>query len=330
MRRWTARLLALTVVLGVLAVDAEVRADPLPSWNETTSKAQILSFIDQVTDPASPDYVTPAERIAVFDNDGTLWGEKPFYFQLFFAVDKLKELAEQDPAIVNSPAREAAIAGDFEALFAGGEEALLDVIFASHADISVDDFTADVREWLATARHPVTGRRYDGMVYQPMLELLSALRDNGFSTWIVSGGGIHFIRAFADDVYGIPPEQVIGSTVKTVYEVVDGVPVIMKTPAIGFIDDKAGKPVAIDAHIGRRPIFAGGNSDGDFEMLEYVTSGEGPRFGLLIHHTDAARESAYDRDSSVGRLDRGLDEAGERGWLVVDMAEDWAAIYPGP
>jgi hypothetical protein len=304
-------------------------ADPLPSWNDTESKASIIEFVEAVTDPASGDYVTASDRIAVFDNDGTLWSEQPLYFQLIFAVDRLRELAETDPSILTSDTLKAAAAGDLKTALAGGEEALLEIIMVSHSGLSVDAYTLSVSEWLDTARHPTTGLAYSSMIYQPMLELLSYLRDEGFATYIVSGGGIHFMRAFAEDVYGIPPEQVIGSAGKTSYQVVDGVPLIMKDPGIAFIDDKAGKPVAIDSKIGKRPIFVGGNSDGDFEMLEWSTAGEGPRFGLIVHHTDAEREWAYDRDSKIGRLDRGLDEAAGRGWLLVDMAKDWATVYPG-
>ena len=304
-------------------------ADPLPSWENGAAKAKIVGFVEAVTDPASGDYVTPPDRIAVFDNDGTLWSEQPLYFQLFFAVERLRALAAADPSILTSDTLKAAAAGDLKTALAGGEEALLEIIAVSHSDVTVEEFIALTRAWLETARHPETGMAYSDMVYQPMLELLSYLRDEGFSTYIVSGGGIHFMRAFAEQVYGVPPENVIGSTGKSSYQVVDGVPSIIKDPGIAFIDDKAGKPVAIDTKIGKRPILAGGNSDGDFEMLEWSTSGEGPRFGLIVHHTDAEREWAYDRDSHIGRLDRGLDEAARRGWLLVDMARDWKTVYPG-
>ncbi len=282
-----------------------------------------------MTDPASDTYVTPADRVAVFDNDGTLWAEQPVYFQLFFALDRLAALAEADPSILTSDTLKAAAEGNLEAALAGGEEALLEIVTASHSGLSVDEFQAAVSDWLDTARHPVTGRAYDEMTYQPMLELLGYLRDEDFATYIVSGGGIHFMRAFAEEVYGIPPENVIGSAGKTSYEVIDGVPTIVKDPGIAFIDDKAGKPVGIDTHIGKRPILVAGNSDGDFEMLEWATAGEGPRLGMIVHHTDAAREWAYDRDSHVGRLARGLDEGPGRGWLIIDMAEDWERVWPG-
>ena len=315
------------LAIGSLAA-TPLFADPLPSWNDTGAKAAIVAFVEGVTDPASASYVTPADRIAVFDNDGTLWAEQPVYFQLFFAVDRLKELAAADPSILTSDALKAAAEGDLEAALAGGEEALLEIVTVSHSGLSVDDFEAAVSGWLDTARHPVTGRAYDEMTYQPMLELLSYLRDEDFATYIVSGGGIHFMRAFAEDVYGIPPENVIGSAGKTSYQVIDGVPTIVKDPGIAFIDDKEGKPVGIDTHIGKRPIFVGGNSDGDFQMLEWATAGDGPRFGMIVHHTDAEREWAYDRDSHIGRLVRGLDEGPGRGWLIVDMAEDWETVWP--
>ncbi len=303
-------------------------ADPLPSWNGTEAKASIIEFVEAVTDPASGDYVKASDRIAVFDNDGTLWSEQPLYFQLLFAVDRLREMAEADPSILTSDSLKAAAAGDLKTALAGGEEALLDIIMASHSGLSVDAYMASVGEWLDSARHPTTGLAYSSMIYQPMLELLSYLRDEGFATYIVSGGGIHFMRAFAEDVYGIPPEQVIGSAGNSSYQVINGVPQIMKDPGIAFIDDKAGKPVAIDSKIGKRPIFVGGNSDGDFEMLEWSTAGEGPRFGLIVHHTDAEREWAYDRESHVGMLDKVLDQADAKGWIIVDMKKDWKTVFP--
>ncbi len=316
-------------VLVTVLISGAALADPLPSWNDTEAKPRIIAFVEAVTDPASGDYVTPSDRIAVFDNDGTLWAEQPVYFQLLYAVDRLREFAEADPSILNTDTLRAAADGDLKTALAGGEEALLEIVMVSHSGISVDEFMASAGEWLYTAKHPKTGLTYGAMVYQPMLELLRYLRDEGFSTYIVSGGGIHFVRAFAEDVYGIPPEKVIGSAGKSSYQVVDGVPSIRKDPGIAFIDDKAGKPVAIDSKIGKRPIFVGGNSDGDFEMLEWSTAGDGPRFGLIVHHTDAEREWAYDRESHVGRLDRGLDEAASHGWLLVDMAKDWKTVFPG-
>jgi hypothetical protein len=281
-----------------------------------------------VTDPAAATYVPPADRIAVFDNDGTLWAEQPVYFQLFFALDRLKEMAAADPSILTSDSLKAAAQGDLGPLMAGGEQALVELVMLTHSGLSVDAFEAEVADWIATATHPTTGRRYDQMTYQPMLELLAYLRAEDFETFIVSGGGIDFMRAFTDRVYGIPPQNVVGSSGKSSYAVVDGVPMIMKDPGLLFIDDKAGKPVGIETHIGKRPIFVAGNSDGDFEMLEWSTAGEGPRFGMIVHHTDAAREWAYDRDSHIGRLARALDEAPAKGWLVVDMAKDWRIVWP--
>ena len=312
----------LVAVLSMVGLSAH--ADPLPSWAETDTKSAIVEFVTAVTDPASDRYVTPAERIAVFDNDGTLWGEQPLYFQLIYAMDRLKQKAEVDPSILSSDILKAAVDGDLDAVAEAGKEGLLEILAVSHAGMSVDDFQADVRDWLAEARHPTTGMAYDDMVYQPMLELLSYLRDEGFQTWIVSGGGVHFIRAFAEEAYNIPPEQVMGSATPTEY--VDGQ--VMKMPGIAFIDDKAGKPVGIDSRIGRKPIFAGGNSDGDFEMLDYTTNGDGPSFGLLVHHTDADREFEYDREGHVGVLNRGLDEGPDRGWVIVDMANDWEQVWP--
>ncbi|MEM7225141.1 MAG: HAD family hydrolase [Pseudomonadota bacterium] len=318
----------LVLVVWVL-IGGPALADPLPSWNDTAAKSEIIAFVESVTDPASESYVPSAERIAVFDNDGTLWSEQPIYFQLLFAVDRLRAMAEADPSILTSDALKAAAEGDLQTALKGGEEALLEIVGVAHSGVSVAEFIEQSGAWLDTARHPETGRLYKTMVYQPMLELLRYLRDEGFATYIVSGGGIHFMRAFAEEVYGVPPENVIGSVGNSSYQVVDGTPMIMKDPGLAFIDDKAGKPIAIDRKIGRRPIFVGGNSDGDFEMLEWSTAGAGPRFGLIVHHTDGDREWAYDRESHVGRLDRGLDESPRRGWLLVDMANDWKTVFPG-
>lgn len=323
MRISTLRTAALATLCTVGLATATL-ADPLPSWNDTDTKAAIIDFVDRVTDPTSEDYVTPADRIATFDNDGNLWAEQPVYFQLIYALDRVRERAAEDPSILSTDALKAAAEGDIETLAAAGVEGILDVLAISHAGLSVEDFQADVLDWLDTATHPTTGMRYDEMIYQPMLELLSYLRDEGFQTWIVSGGGVHFIRAFAADAYGIPPEQVLGSAGPTEYK--DGQ--VMKLPGIDFVDDKEGKPVGIDSRIGKRPIFASGNSDGDFAMLEYTTSGDGPRMGLILHHTDGAREFAYDREGHIGVLNRGLDEGPERGWVIVDMAADWSQVWP--
>jgi len=316
-----------TLALAWSAV-AAAGAAALPSWQDAEARRAIVGFVQTVTDPTSSDYVPPAERVAVFDNDGTLWSEQPAYFQLLFALDRVRALAPQHPEWKTTQPFKAALEGDMAALAAGGEHALLELVMATHAGNTTEEFRAIVRQWLSTARHPKLGRPYTELVYQPMLELLGYLRANGFKTFIVSGGGIEFVRAFAEDVYGIPPEQVVGSSIKTKYEVRGGQPVLLRLPELNFIDDKAGKPVGINQHIGRRPILAFGNSDGDFEMLEWTTSGAGPRLGLLVHHDDAGREFAYDRDSSVGRLNRGLDESAARGWIVVSMKDDWRHIYP--
>lgn len=309
---------------ALLLASTAVWADPLPSWNDTDTKSAIIDFVERVTDPASPDYVTPADRIATIDNDGTLWSEQPVYFQFIYALDRLKERAAADPSILTSDTLRAAAEGDIQAVAASGVEGLLEVLAVSHSGMSVEAFQDDVRDWLETARHPTTNMPYDEMVYQPMLELISYLRDEGFQTWIVSGGGVHFVRAFAGEAYNIPPEQVMGSSGPTEYA--DGQ--ITKMPGIDFIDDKEGKPVGIDSRIGKRPIFASGNSDGDFAMLEYTTAGEGPRFGLLLHHNDADREFAYDREGHIGVLNRGLDEGPDRGWVIIDMKNDWSKIWP--
>nr|WP_319387404.1 HAD family hydrolase [uncultured Roseibium sp.] len=319
-----------SLCVAVLAVFAgSAIADPLPSWQEGETKSRIIDFVNEVTDPTSETYVTPADRIAVFDNDGTLWSEQPVYFQLFYALDRLREMAAKDPSILSSDVLKAAAAGDMETVAKAGEEGLLEIVMVSHSGLSVPEFQADVASWIETARHPTKDLAYTDMTYQPMLELLRYLRDEDFETYLVSGGGIHFMRAFVEEAYGVSPENVIGSAGETRYEVVDGVPTIIKDPGIAFIDDKAGKPIGIDSKIGKRPIFVGGNSDGDFEMLEWATAGEGPSLGLIVHHTDGEREWAYDRDSHVGKLVKGLDEADARGWLLVDMAEDWRRVWSG-
>ncbi|WP_282151266.1 HAD family hydrolase [Ruegeria atlantica] len=304
-------------------------ADPLPSWTETESKDRIIEFVAAVTDPQRPEYVTPAERIAVFDNDGTLWAEQPVYFQLIFAMDRLAQMAEDDPSILTTPVLQAAATGDLKTVAEGGHDALIEVLNASHSGVTVDEFQSAVADWLETARHPETELPYDQMTYQPMVELLRYLRDEGFKTYIVSGGGVHFMRVFAEDAYGIPPEQILGTYMDTTYDSAEGEPVITKADGIAFVDDKEGKPINIERTIGRRPILAGGNSDGDFAMLEWTTAGDGPRLGVLIHHTDAEREWAYDRESPIGKLVDGLDKGPDMGWVIVDMAQDWSRIYTG-
>lgn len=304
-------------------------ADPLPSWNDTAAKDRIVGFVDSVTETGSEQFVPTGDRIAVFDNDGTLWAEQPAYFQLLFALDQLSKMAAENPSILSSDALKAAAEGDMKSLMAGGEKALLEVINITHSGMSVDEFQVDVTAWMATAKHPTTGLGYNQMTYQPMIELLRYLRDEGFTTYIVSGGGVYFMRSFTEAAYGIPNRQVIGSLGKTSYQMRNGVPTIIKDEGIAFIDDKEGKPVNIKQIIGQRPIFAAGNSDGDFAMLEWISAGTGPSLGMLVHHTDEAREFAYDRNSHIGRLEKGLDEGPEMGWLIVDMEKDWARIYTG-
>jgi len=302
---------------------------PLPSWNESASKEAVIAFVQRVTKRGSIDFVPPAERIAVFDNDGTLWAEQPMYFQLLFALDRVKALAPQHPEWKTTEPFASLLKGDVKAALAGGERAILQIVVATHAGMTTEEFEKVVRDWLSTAKHPKTGRPYTQMVYQPMLELLAYLRANGFKTYIVSGGGVEFMRPWTEKVYGIPPEQVIGSSIRTRFEMRDGRPVLARLPEVDFIDDKEGKPVAINMHIGRRPIAAFGNSDGDLQMLQYTAAGSGARFCLYVRHTDGEREWEYDRQSSVGRLDKGLDEAKAKGWTVVDMKKDWKLIFPG-
>ena len=312
----------------VYAAAASQTSDPLPSWNEKASKQTIIGFVEEVSSEGGRRFVQPAQRIAVFDNDGTLWSEQPMYFQLAFALDRVKVLAPRHPEWKNKQPFQAVLEGDLETVLAGGEHALLELVMATHAGNTTEEFSQIVKDWLATAKHPKTGRPYTDMVYQPMLELLDYLRSNGFKTYIVSGGGIEFMRPWVEEVYGIPPEQVIGSSIKTKFELRDGTPVLVRLPEINFIDDKEGKPVGINQHIGRRPIAAFGNSDGDFQMLQWTTTGSSTRIGVIIHHTDSEREWAYDRESSVGKLDKALDEAQVEGWVVVDMKQDWKVIYP--
>ena len=287
-----------------------------------------MDFVERVTRPGSSEFVAPAERIATFDNDGTLWAEQPLYFQFLFAMDRVKALAPQHPEWKGKEPYKSLLAGDAKGVLAAGERGLVEILVAAHANLTTDEFEALVRTWLATAKHPRTGRLYTEMAYQPMLELLAYLRAKGFKTFIVSGGGIDFMRAYAEKAYGIPPEQVIGSTGKLRFEMRDGRPVLFKLPAVDFVDDKEGKAIAIHRHIGRRPIAAFGNSDGDLQMLQWTAAGPGARLAVYIHHTDAEREWAYDRSSSIGRLDKGLDEAKARAWTIVDMKADWKTIYP--
>jgi phosphoglycolate phosphatase-like HAD superfamily hydrolase len=319
---------AIAVFVVVLAAAPARAADPLPSWNDGPAKKALLDFVAKVTREGGPDFVPKPERIATFDNDGTLWAEKPLYFQLTFALDRVKVLVEQHPEWKDKEPYKSILAGETKSLVKAGEKAFVEIISATHAGMTTDEFADIVKDWLKTARHPRFNRPYTDLVYQPQLELLTYLRANGFKTFIVSGGGIEFMRVWVPRAYGIPPEQIVGSSNKMKYEPRDGKPVLLRLPEIDFIDDKAGKPVGIHRFIGRRPILAFGNSDGDFEMLQYTTAGKGPRLGLIVHHTDAEREWAYDRDSPVGRLDKALDAAPKNGWIVVDMKKDWKKVFP--
>jgi hypothetical protein len=314
-------------------LSAGAAQDPLPSWNDTLAKEEIVNFVERVTTPGTEDYVPEPERIATFDNDGCLWAEQPLYFQLLFALDGVRAMAADHPEWSDTEPFKSAIAGDIKGLMAGGTAAVEQVVLQAHANMTAEEFAQSVRDWVASAKHPTTGRPYTEMVYQPMLELLEYLRANDFKTFIVSGGGVDFMRVFSEEVYGIPPEQVVGSSLGSEFEMRDGVPTIVKKAEGLFVDDKAGKPVGIYRHIGRRPIFAAGNSDGDLQMLQYTTIPRGPgdaspRFGLIVHHTDSEREWAYDRDSHIGRLAQALDEARQRGWTVVDMRRDWKVVFP--
>jgi phosphoglycolate phosphatase-like HAD superfamily hydrolase len=317
---------ALPVLLPVSA--RALAGDPLPSWNDTASKKAIVTFVERVTKQGSPDFVPEAERIATFDNDGTLWVEQPIYIQLAFAIDRAKALSPQHPEWKTEEPFASLLEDDVKGAFAGGIPAIMQIVAATHAGMTTDEFEKVVHDWITTAKHPKSGRLYSEMVYQPMLEVLSYLRSNGFKTFIVSGGGIDFMRVFSERVYGIPPEQIVGSSGKLMFELREGKPVLMKLPELDFNDDKTGKPVEIQLHIGRRPIFAFGNSDGDLEMLEWTEAGRGARFMGLVHHTDSDREWAYDRESTSGRLDKGIGEARARGWTLVDMKNEWRNIFP--
>jgi len=321
---------AAAVIFGTFAfaISAHAQSDPLPSWNDTAPKSAIVSFVERVTKQGSPEFVPEPERIAVFDNDGTLWVEHPMYTELAFALDRVKTLAPQHPEWQNVQPFEAVLDGDMKTLAASGEKGLLELIMVTHAGMTTSDFEKVVTDWLSTARDPKFKRPYTELVYQPMVELLSYLRANGFKTFIVSGGGVEFMRPWTEAVYGVPPEQVIGSSIKTQFKMQDDTPTLYRLPEVNFIDDKAGKPVGINQEIGRRPIAAFGNSDGDLEMLQWTTMAGAPaRLGVLIHHTDEEREYAYDRKSEFGRLDKALDAAAITGWTVVDMKADWKKIF---
>jgi hypothetical protein len=333
------RLLVLLIVVAMPACSrpssppaasaaATASVDALASWNDGAARRAIVAFVDRVTKAGGPDFVPVSERIATFDNDGTLWAEKPVPFQVIFAFDRIKAMAPQHPEWRRKEPFASVLNGDMARVAASGEQGVLQIVAATHAGMTTDEFADAVREWIASARHPQTKRLYTEMVYQPMLELLSYLRANGFKTFIVSGGGVEFMRPWTERVYGIPPEQVVGSSGKLKFELRSGVPVLLKLPQIDLVDDKDGKPVGIQSRIGRRPIAAFGNSDGDLQMLEWATSGRGARFALFVHHDDAAREFAYDREDKLQQFNAGWDEAVARGWTVVSMRDDWKTVFP--
>ena len=331
-RRELTKLIALAALSGAFPLSVggvSAAADPLPSWNEGAAKQAILDFVARTTTPDSPGFVKPEERIAVFDNDGTLWCEQPVYPQFAFAVDRIKAMADAHPEWNTIEPFRSVLAGDLDAVLAGGEQAVAKLVAASHAGGTTAEFHEAVAEWIATARHPRFDRLYTECVYQPMLEVLALLRANGFETWIVSGGGVEFMRPWAEAAYGVPPQQIVGSSIRTRYEVRHGKPAIVRLPEIEFVDDNAGKPVGISRFIGRQPVAAFGNSDGDYEMLEWTTRGKPGHLGMIVRHDDAVREYAYDRDSHIGRLDRGLDDAEQQGWTIISMKNDWRRIFPG-
>jgi phosphoserine phosphatase len=302
---------------------------PLASWNDGVVRSSILNFVLRVTQEGGSDYVPPEQRIATFDNDGTLWSERPFPFQIAFAIDRIKAMAPEHPEWEGKEPYHSALTGDLKGLLAGGYKGLIEIVAATHSAITTEEFEVAAREWLARARHPRTNKLYTEMVFQPMLELLTYLRDHGFKIFIVSGGGVEFMRAFTEIAYGVEPEHVIGSSGKLRFELRDGEPVLVKLHEIDVVNDNVEKPAAIQKHIGRRPIASFGNSDGDLEMLQWTVAGEGARLAVLIHHTDEAREWAYDRAPSIGQLDKGLDEASARGWTIVDMKKDWRRVFAG-
>jgi hypothetical protein len=316
-----------TVVCVLLAVSAARAGNPLPSWNEGAAKAAIVDFVTAVTDEAGADFVPEAERIATFDNDGTLWVEQPMYTQLTFAFDRVHAMAADYPEWEDSPALKAVIDGDMQAFAATGMKGLQEILMVTHAGMSTKVFAAIVSEWIATAEHPTLKRKYTELTYQPMKELIAYLQDNGFKTYIVSGGGVEFMRPWTEEVYGIPPEQVIGSSILTMFEIEDGKPMLMRESKLFFIDDEGGKPVGINMFIGRRPIAAFGNSDHDIPMLQWTLAGDGPRLAMLVHHTDGEREFAYDRDSKFGTLAEGIDDAKAGGWSLIDMKDDWNRVF---
>ena len=327
-RRSALKIVAFTAASSSVRHALAEGTETLPSWAEGDAKARILEFVAATTTKGSPDFVEPAARIAVFDNDGTLWGEQPMYVQLAFALDRVRQLAPQHPEWQTTEPFKSVLSGDMAGVAASGERGLLELVAATHAGMSAEEFEKIVSDWIEGSRHPTSGKPYTAHIFQPMVELIGYLKANQFAVFIVSGGGVEFMRPWTERVYGIPPENVVGSSIKTKYELRDGHPAITRLPEIDFIDDGPGKPVGIHKFIGRRPIAAFGNSDGDFEMLEWTTAGPGRSFGLIVHHDDAQRENAYDRDSHFGRLARGLDEASARGWTIVSIKNDWKVVYP--
>ncbi len=320
--------LLVTAAATLLAGRALAQSAPLPSWNEGPSKKAIMAFVSAVTQEGTPDFVPAPERIATFDNDGTLWCEQPMYVQLAFALDRVKALSARHPEWKRKQPFQAVLEGDLASLARAGEKGLVELVMATHAGMTAAEFEKIASDWIASARHPKFNRPYTDLVYQPMLELLTYLRANGFKTFIVSGGGIEFMRPWSERVYGIPPERVVGSSIKTQFKVDKGAPQLVRLPVIDLVDDGPGKPVGIHSHIGRRPIAAFGNSDGDFQMLQWATLSPGKRFGLIVHHTDAAREYAYDRKSPFGKLDKALDAADSNGWIMVSMKDEWKRVFP--
>ncbi|WP_156122361.1 HAD family hydrolase [Aureimonas altamirensis] len=316
-----------TVWLALISHAAIAAGDELPSWNEGPARAAIIEFVARVSDEGSLDFVPAEQRIAVFDNDGTMWSEQPTYFQVSFMVDRVKALAPERPEWRTTEPFRSILEGDLSGIAKSGERGIMELGMATHAGMTSGEFADIVADWFATARHPRFDRPYDEMTFLPMVELLEYLRNNGFKTFVVSGGGIEFMRPVTERIYGIPPEQVVGSSIDTRYDLEDDTPVLRRLPKVDFVDDGPGKPVGINRHIGRRPIFVAGNSDSDYEMLRWVTSGTGPSLGIVVHHTDAAREWAYDRGSSVGRLEKVLDEAPKRGWHLIDMKRDWKKVF---
>lgn len=317
-----------TVVPAVFLAVTVYAADPLPSWNEGIAKQAILAFVKDITDPSSKTYVPPNDRIATFDNDGTLWVEQPMYTQLAFALDRVRSLAAEHPEWKTKEPFRAALERDMKALHDAGKRGILELVMATHSGMTPDEFEKIVKDWLASAEHPRFKRPYTECVYQPMIELLKYFREKEFKTFVVSGSGVEFMRPWTEKIYGIPSEQVIGSSAKIRFEMQNGAPALLRLPEIDFIDDKAGKPVGIQKFIGKRPVAAFGNSDGDLEMLQWTTAGQGKRLGMIVHHTDAEREYAYDRQSHFGRLDKALDDAAQWGWIVVDMKKDWKRVFP--